>query len=152
MLLPDDTTIQNLDIKENEDIFRDAEPGKVRLDKRESTASTRFQIQRQHTSVLTDEDHKEEEETEHNVLQDIESYEEKVEKILLDLNVPATSLRTKDNGHILVTFCLENSSVENALLRLQESGIGNSPSDTSISVIPASVHFEIPLQDDQTFR
>ena len=68
------------------------------------------------------------------------------------LNVQATSLKTKDNNHILVTFCLENAKVEDVLLRLQETGIGNSPSDTSISVIPSSVHFEVPLEYEPSLR
>ena len=40
----------------------------------------------------------------------------------------------------------------NTLSKLQEKGIGNSPSDTSISVLPASVHFEVPIADDANFR
>ena len=140
------------------------------LDKRISDVSTRFQIQRQNTEVLAKEkedtfskisdsntlekqkerDHEEDEDEE--VFKRVESYTERIEKILIDLNVNATSLRTKDDGHILVTFCLENSKVENVLLLLQENGIGNSPSETSISVIPASVHFEVPLADDSNNR
>ena len=141
-----------------------------KLDKRISDVSTRFQIQRQNTEVLAKEkedtfskisdsntlekqkerDHEEDEDEE--VFKRVESYTERIEKILIDLNVNATSLRTKDDAHILVTFCLENSKVENVLLLLQENGIGNSPSETSISVIPASVHFEVPLADDLNNR
>ena len=123
---------------------------KVVLDGRNSTK--RFQIERQNTTVLSNEEKKEEEEPEEQVFEDVESYEEKIEKIVLELNVQATSLKTKDSGHTLVTFCLENSSIENTLIRLQEHGIGSSPSDTSISVIPASVHFQVPIGNDSNVR
>ena len=129
---------------------------------RASTASTRFQIQRQLTKVLSTEEEDEEEEkleaketteddiddSEETVFEEAESYEERITKLLVDeLDIRATSLKTKDGGHILVTFCLETHRVEDVLLKLQENGIGNSPSDTSISVIPSSVHFEVPLVD-----
>ena len=129
---------------------------------RASTASNRFQIQRQLTKVLSTEEEDEEEEklgskeptkddiddSEETVFEEAESYEERITKLLVDeLDIRATSLKTKDGGHILVTFCLETHRVEDVLLKLQENGIGNSPSDTSISVIPSSVHFEVPLVD-----
>ena len=131
-----------------------------KLEKQTSTVSTRFQIQRQNTEVIANEKEKDEseqklhdnEDEEEEVFQDVESYTEKLEKILVDLNVNATSLKTKDNNHVLVTFCLENSKVENVLLLLQENGIGNSPSETSISVMPASVHFEVPAEDNSNKR
>ena len=131
-----------------------------KLEKQPSTVSTRFQVQRQNTEVIANEKGKDEseqklddnEEEEEEVFQDVESYTDKIEKILVDLNVNATSLKTKDNDHVLVTFCLENSKVEDVLLRLQENGIGNSPSETSISVMPASVHFEVPTGDDSNQR
>ena len=129
---------------------------------RVSTASNRFQIQRQLTKVLSTEEEDEGEEkleakettedkiddSEETVFEEAESYEERITKLLVDeLDIRATSLKTKDGGHILVTFCLETHRVEDVLLKLQENGIGNSPSDTSISVIPSSVHFEVPLVD-----
>ena len=131
-----------------------------KLEKQNSTVSTRFQVQRQNTEVIANEKEKDEseqklddnEEEDEEVFQDVESYTEKLEKILVDLNVNATSLKTKDNCHVLVTFCLENSKVENVLLLLQENGIGNSPSETSISVMPASVHFEVPAEDNSNHR
>ena len=158
---------------ENKSTSLNSTPGKEKehsLDKRISDVSTRFQIQRQNTEVLAKEkedtfskisdsntlekqkerDHEEDDDEE--VFKRVESYTERIQKILFDLNVNATSLRTKDDAHILVTFCLENSKVENVLLLLQENGIGNSPSETSISVIPASVHFEVPLADDSNNR
>ena len=129
---------------------------------RVSTASNRFQIQRQLTKVLSTEEEDEGEEkvvsketteddiddSEETVFEEAESYEDRITKLLVDeLDIRATSLKTKDGGHILVTFCLETHRVEDVLLKLQENGIGNSPSDTSISVIPSSVHFEVPLVD-----
>ena len=129
---------------------------------RASTTSNRFQIQRQLTTVLSTEEDDEEEQklgskeatedeiddSEETVFEEAESYEERITKLLVDeLDIRATSLKTKDGGHILVTFCLETHRVEDVLLKLQENGIGNSPSDTSISVIPSSVHFEVPLVD-----
>ena len=131
-----------------------------KLEKQTSTVSTRFQVQRQNTEVIVNEKENDEseqklndkEEEEEEVFQDVESYTEKLEKILVGLNVNATSLKTKDNCHVLVTFCLENSKVENVLLLLQENGIGNSPSETSISVMPASVHFEVPTEDNSNQR
>ena len=132
-----------------------------KLEKQTSTVSARFQVQRQNTEVIANEKVKDEseqkvdddkEEEEEEVFQEVESYTQKIEKILVDLNVNATSLKTKDNGHVLVTFCLENSKVEDVLLLLQENGIGNSPSETSISVVPASVHFEVPTGDNSNQR
>ena len=140
----------------------DSSGGKSGAGTRVSTVSTRFNIQRQNTEILANEKEREaleknqsdDKEEEEEVFKDVESYTERIEKILIDLNVHATSLKTKDNDHILVTFCLENSKVEDALLLLQENGIGNSPSETSISVMPVSVHLEVPLENnlDQRYQ
>ena len=145
---------QNCDSNKEKECSTNSSSEKFKAGSRVSNTSTRFQVQRQNTEVLTKEEKKEEpqendsEEEEDEVFREAESYTQRIEKILLDLDVNATSLKTKDDAHILVTFCLENSKVEDVLLLLQENGIGNSPSETSISVIPASVHFEVPLVDD----
>ena len=136
-------------------------PDMAAISSRIIKGSNRFQIQRQNSIVLSTEKDDEEKkdgnkdnigEEKHDldetVFEEAESYEEKITKLLVDeLDIRATSLKTKDDGHILVTFCLETHRVEDVLLKLQENGIGNSPSETSISVIPSSVHFEMPLVD-----
>ena len=153
----DENTIQDVNSSDKKNTIREGGLEPSAAGSRASTTSTRFQIQRQLTAVLdTKEEDKEseeeEEEPEEKVFDESESYEERLESILLSLNVQATGLQTKDNGHTLVTLCLENNRVEDFLLQLQEKGIGNSPSETSISVLPASVHFEVPLKDDPNSR
>ena len=158
----DVAVLQNIDTEDKRDPSFNQGTEQKEINDTSKDTSTRFQIQRQHTTVLKEEseesgqnttvEKEESEESEEEVLGDVTSYEEKLEKVLLNLNVQATSLKTKDANYALVTFCLENTRVEDALLRLQENGIGNSPSDTSISVIPASVHFEVPLEYDQNHR
>ena len=136
-------------------------PDLAAIDSRINNGSNRFQIRRQNSNVLStekdDEEKKdgnkdnvgeEKDDLEEAVFEEAESYEEKITKLLVDeLDIRATSLKTKDDSHILVTFCLKTHRVEDVLLKLQEKGIGNSPSETSISVIPSSVHFEVPLVD-----
>ena len=78
-------------------------------------------------------------------------YEEKLEKLLLEMNIKATSLPTKDDSHALVAFSLDKVAVEETLLSLQKIGVGNTD-HTSISVIPASVHFETPRHSQQCLR
>ena len=157
-----DPNVLNTDPSEAVKVSCNGGPELAAVGSRASTASNRFQIQRQLTKVLSTEEEDEEEEqvgskeitedkiddSEETVFEEAESYEERITKLLVDeLDIRATSLKTKDGGHILVTFCLETHRVEDVLLKLQENGIGNSPSDTSISVIPSSVHFEVPLVD-----
>ena len=155
-----DSNVLNTDPSEAVKVPCNGGPELAAVGSRASTASNRFQIQRQLTKVLSTEEEDEGEEkleakettedkiddSEETVFEEAESYEERITKLLVDeLDIRATSLKTKDDGHILVTFCLETHRVEDVLLKLQENGIGNSPSDTSISVIPSSVHFEVPL-------
>ena len=157
-----DPNVLNTDPSEAVKVSCNGGPELAAVGSRASTASNRFQIQRQLTKVLSTEEEDEEEDqvgsketteddiddSEETVFEEAESYEERITKLLVDeLDIRATSLKTKDGGHILVTFCLETHRVEDVLLKLQENGIGNSPSDTSISVIPSSVHFEVPLVD-----
>ena len=157
-----DSNVLNADPREAVKVPCNGVPELAAVGSRASTASNRFQIQRQLTKVLSTQEEDEEEEqvgsketteddiddSEETVFEEAESYEERITKLLVDeLDIRATSLKTKDGGHILVTFCLETHRVEDVLLKLQENGIGNSPSDTSISVIPSSVHFEVPLVD-----
>ena len=136
-------------------------PDLAAIDSRINNGSNRFQIRRQNSNVLSTEKDDEEKkdgnkdntgeeknDLDKTFFEEAESYEEKINKLLVDeLDIRATSLKTKDDSHILVTFCLETHRVEDVLLKLQENGIGNSPSETSISVIPSSVHFEVPLVD-----
>ena len=141
--------LQNLDVEDKYEPLSNGSVEKQEIDDANKCISTRFQIQRQDTSVLIKGSAESEEE---DILAEVSSYEEKLEKVLVSLNVQATSLKTKDTDHTLVMFCLENNRVEDVILRLQENGIGNSRSDTSISVIPASVHFEVPLEKHPNHR
>ena len=66
------------------------------------------------------------------------------------LNVTqATYQHTKNGNFYLVTFCIDVSNVEAALICLQSYGIGNTEF-TSISVVPTSIHIDCPekIPDD----
>ena len=47
-------------------------------------------------------------------------YEEKLDKLLSQMKIHATSTPTKDGRYTLVAFCLEHCLVEDALLTLQQ--------------------------------
>ena len=69
---------------------------------------------------------------------------------ILNVSHQATYQLTKNKNFYLVTFCIEASNVEAALICLQNFGIGNTEL-TSISVIPTSIHIdcpEMPSHDD----
>lgn len=62
------------------------------------------------------------------------------------LNVSqATYQLTKNGNFYLVSFCIEASNVEAALICLQNYGIGNTEF-TSISVVPTNIHIDCPEQ------
>ena len=84
-------------------------------------------------------------------LVEVPYYEEKLKKVLSEMNIHSTTSATEDGLYALVLFCLEKNRVEQALLSLQENGIGNTV-NTSISVMPASMHFEIPLHIHKSSR
>ena len=60
----------------------------------------------------------------------------------------ATYQLTKSENFYLVTFYIEASDVETALICLQGFGIGNKEF-TSVSVIPTSIHFDNPEPIDK---
>ena len=76
--------------------------------------------------------------------------EETVNELLEILNVKSRStVHTSQNGNFkLVQFCIPSGDVEPTLIRMQQFGIGNRDY-TSVSVFPASIHFESGLQWDQ---
>ena len=66
----------------------------------------------------------------------------KVENLLETFQIDAKMTRSYDN-YIKYCFMLENFKVQDLILQLQTIGVG-STSRTSVSVIPASLHFEMP--------
>ena len=76
--------------------------------------------------------------------------EDDLEKLVIDVlssfRVCPKTFRSNDDKFIAHTFCLENHRVEDLIINLQKHGIGNT-SKTSISVIPASVHLEVPSDE-----
>ena len=71
------------------------------------------------------------------------TYETVLLEVLMSLNVSqAISQKSKDNNFVLVTFCVDNELLEEAIIRLGEHGIGNT-TNTSISVLPTSVHVSL---------
>ena len=73
--------------------------------------------------------------------------EKLVINVLSSFRVCPKTFRSNDDKFIAHTFCLENHRVEDLILNLQKHGIGNT-SKTSISVIPASVHLEVPKEEE----
>ena len=73
-------------------------------------------------------------------------FELDLQEALQILNVTqATYQLTKNGNFYLVSFCIEASNVEAALICLQNYGIGNTEF-TSISVVPSSIHIDCPEQ------
>ena len=71
-------------------------------------------------------------------------FELDLQEALQILNVnQATYQLTKNGNFYLVSFCIEVSNVEAALICLQSYGIGNTEF-TSISVVPSSIHIDCP--------
>ena len=96
---------------------------------------------------------KQEDKTEKNSMYLFEG--DKLEKLAINVlssfRVCPKTLRSNDDKFIAYTFCLENHRVEDLILNLQKYGIGNT-SKTSISVIPASVHLEVPTEESNDKR
>lgn len=69
------------------------------------------------------------------------------ELVLFDLldafKVKPRTLRSHDDNYMQFSFCLENYKIEQLILLLQKNGIGSTP-NTSVSVIPVSIHLEVP--------
>ena len=73
-------------------------------------------------------------------------FELDLQEALQILNVTqATYQLTKNGNFYFVSFCIEASNVEAALICLQNYGIGNTEF-TSISVVPTSIHIDCPEQ------
>ena len=72
--------------------------------------------------------------------------EEKLKKLIEKFQVDAKITRSYDDDRIQFCFVLENYRVDDLISSLQNNGIGLLPC-TSVSVIPASVHFEGPPRD-----
>ena len=71
-------------------------------------------------------------------------FEQDLQEALQILNVTqATYQHTKNGNFYLVTFCIDASNREAALICLQNFGIGNTEF-TSISVVPTSIHIDCP--------
>ena len=71
------------------------------------------------------------------------------EVVLFDLldafKVKPRTLRSHDDNYMQFSFCLENYKIEQLILLLQKNGIGSTP-NTSVSVIPVSIHLEVPSE------
>ena len=66
---------------------------------------------------------------------------------ILDIfKVKPRTLQSPDGNYTQFSFCLENYRVEALILHLQEKGIGNTE-NTTVSMIPASLHLEIPPEE-----
>ena len=66
---------------------------------------------------------------------------------ILDVfRVKPRTLQSPDGKYTQFSFCLENYRVEALILLLQENGIG-STENTTVSMIPASLHLEIPPEE-----
>ena len=72
---------------------------------------------------------------------------EKLKKLLEKFQVDAKITRSYDDDRIQFCFVLENYRVDDLISSLQNNGIGLLPC-TSVSVIPASVHFEGPPREN----
>ena len=73
-------------------------------------------------------------------------FELDLQEALQILNVSQAAYQLTKNGNFyLVSFCIEASNVEAALICLQNYGIGNTEF-TSISVVPSSIHIDCPEQ------
>ena len=76
--------------------------------------------------------------------------EEILNKIFKEFKVTPKILRSYDNNFLRFSFYLENYRIESLVWRLHEKGIG-STENTSVSVIPASMHLEV-AQDKKVNR
>ena len=75
----------------------------------------------------------------------IDDLEMTVHNLLVSIQVSPKTWLSNCQSYRHFSFCLENHRIEDLIFLLQEHGIGNT-CNTSVSVIPASLHLEVPTQ------
>ena len=77
-------------------------------------------------------------------------FEQILYKILDEFNITAKVLQSYDNNFLQFSIHLENHRIEKLMIALYKNGIG-STANTSVSVIPTSIHMEV-TSDDENIR